>query len=129
MPDRSPIKERAHAHPSHHSYLEYGGGDVPAQDRPQEAHWATLSVPISVEEVRVLVRKAAADKVDGVSAMEGPAGFVLVAKQSGREIASDVGLTGWAEGTQVHVAEARSRHKSGVQVFVQWLNRILVNPR
>ena len=112
----------------HETYPDYGVGDISVQGSPQEAQWLTLSTPISVDHVRGLLRKAIALKVSGVSGAEGPSGFVLVAKEGRREIACEVNLTGWAEGTQLHIAQSRNR-RSGAQVFVSWLNQALLEPK
>ena len=94
----------APARPGHHGWLE----EEPEQPAFRDvelppARWASLRSSLSPEEVRQRVAGGVKDRADGLVLSQTRSGFVARWTRGTKVLVAEISLTGWEEGTQIHL--------------------------
>ena len=94
----------APARPGHHGWLDEGPEQPAFRDvELPPAHWASLRTSLSPEEVRQRVAGGAKDRAEGFVLSQTRSGFVARWTRGTRVLVAEISLTGWEEGTQIHL--------------------------
>ncbi len=110
-------------------YIHDGAdGGIHVTDEAQAARWKTLAVELPEVEVRKHIRHAVAsvrprDPVIGGS--ETLRGFVVKFRNGKHVQAAEVELTGWENGTQLHMALPAEYKAKDLAALMNWLRPVL----